>query len=150
MAAVCQVLQEDSLLWELLDTPLTLTIVTLAYAGLPAEALRTRGTLVERRQSLFATYVNRMFQRRSAATRYTRQQTECWLAWLVWQLAQHNQTVFSLERLQPDWLPVGRRWLPTQGARLLAAWVGLLAGLLAGLYDELDGVLVLGFGWSSG
>ena len=72
LAAVRQVLQEDPLLWELLDTPLMLTIVTLAYAGQPAEALRTRGTLVERRQSLFATYVDRMFQRRSAVTRYTR------------------------------------------------------------------------------
>jgi hypothetical protein len=61
LAAVRQVLQEDPLLWELLDTPLMLTIVTLAYSGQPAEALRTHGTLVERRQSLFATYVNRMF-----------------------------------------------------------------------------------------
>ena len=69
-----------------------LTVVTLAYAGQPAEALRTRGTLVERRQSLFATYVHRMFQRRSAVTRYTRPQTERWLAWLAWQLTQHSQT----------------------------------------------------------
>ena len=133
LAAVREVLQEDPMLWELLDTPLMLTIVTLAYAGQPAEALRTRGTLVERRQSLFATYVDRMFQRRSAVTRYTRPQTERWLAWLAWQLTQHSQTVFYLERLQPDWLPVGRRWLPTQGARLLAGLVGLVAGLVVGL-----------------
>jgi hypothetical protein len=100
-------------LWELLDTPLMLTVVTLAYAGQPAEALRTQGPLVERRQSLFATYVDRMFQRRSALALYTRQQTEHWLAWLAWQMAQHSQTSFYLERLQPDWLPLGRRWLPT-------------------------------------
>ena len=55
----------------LLDTPLMLTIVTLAYAGQPAEALRPGGTLVERRQSLFTAYVNGMFQRRSAVTRYS-------------------------------------------------------------------------------
>jgi len=65
LAAVRAALQDDPLLWELLDTPLMLTVVTLAYAGQPAEALRTRGTLAERRQSLFATYVERMFQRRS-------------------------------------------------------------------------------------
>jgi MFS family permease len=111
-----------------------LTIMTLAYTGQPAEALRTRGALVERRQSLFATYVNRMFQRRSAVTRYTHQQTERWLAWLAWQLTQHSQTTFSLERLQPDWLPVGRRWLPTHGAQLLAGLVGLLGGLPVGLF----------------
>jgi len=120
LSSVRQVLQDDPLLWDLLDTPLMLTIMTLAYAGQPAEALCMRGTLIEQRQSLFATYVNRMFQRRSAVTRYTRQQTERWLTWLAWQLTQHSQTVFYLERLQPDWLPVGRRWLPTQGTRLLA------------------------------
>jgi hypothetical protein len=152
LAAVRQVLQEDPLLWELLDTPLMLTIVTLAYAGLPAEALRTRGTLIERRQSLFATYVTRMFQRRSAVTRYTREQTERWLAWLGWQLAQHNQSAFYLERLQPDWLPVGRRWLPTQGARLLAGLVGLGGGLGGGLLFGLGDGLGTGllFGLVSG
>jgi len=139
LAAVRQVLQEDPLLWELLDTPLMLTIVTLTYAGQPAEALRMRGTLVERRQSLFATYVTRMFQRRSAVTRYMRPQIKRWLAWLAWQLAQHSQTVFYLERLQPDWLPVGRRWLPTQGARLLA---GLVGALLGTLLDRLGGALL--------
>jgi hypothetical protein len=144
LAAVRQVLQEDPVLWELLDTPLMLTIVTLAYAGQPAEALRTGQTVVERRQSLFTTYVNRMFQRRSAVTRYTRPQTERWLAWLAWQLTQHSQTDFHLERLQPDWLPVGRRWLPTQGARLLAALAGLGAGLSAGLGGGLDTGLTAG------
>lgn len=107
LAAVRQVLQEDPLLWELLDTPLMLTIVTLAYAGQPAEAFHTRGTPVEQRQFLFTAYVNRMFQHRSAVTRYTRQQTERWLAWLAWQMAQHGQSGFYLERLQPDWMPLG-------------------------------------------
>jgi hypothetical protein len=125
LASVRQVLQEDPLLWELLDTPLMLTIVTLAYAGQPAETLRSPGTLVERRQALFAAYVNRMFQRRSAVTRYSRPQTERWLAWLAWQLTQHSQTVSYLERLQPDWLPIEWSWLPKQGARLL---VGLVRG----------------------
>jgi hypothetical protein len=138
LAEVREALQGDPQLWELLDTPLMLTIVTLAYAGQPAEMLRAAGTVVERRQSLFTAYVNRMFQRRSPVTRYTRLQTERWLAWLAWQLAQHSQTVFYLERLQPDWLPVGRRWLPTQGARLLA---GLIGGLLGGLGIGLEAVL---------
>jgi hypothetical protein len=145
LAAVREVLQDDPLLWELLDTPLMLTVVTLAYAGQPAEALRTGGTLVERRQSLFAAYVNRIFQRRSAVTRYTRAQTERWLACLAWQLTQHSQTVFYLERMQPDWLPSGGHWLPTQGARLLAGLVGgLLGGLGAGLVYKLSTGLAAG------
>ena len=92
--------------------------------------------MVERRQSLFAAYVNRMFQRRSAVTRYTRPQT---VRWLAWQLTQHSQTVFYLERMQPDWLPSGGHWLPTQGARLLA---GLVGGLLGGLGAVLEAVLL--------
>jgi hypothetical protein len=128
-----------------------LTVVTVAYAGQPAEVLRTHGTLAERRQSLFATYVNRMFQRRSVMTHYTRQLTELWLAWLAWQLTQHSQTVFYLERLQPDWLPVERRWLSTQGARLLAGLVGglgvgLLYRLLTGPIDWLSLMLLVGLG----
>jgi hypothetical protein len=144
LAAVREVLRDDSLLWELLDTPLMLTIVTLAYAGQPAKALHTGETLAERRQSLFATYLTRMFQRRSPVTRYTSAQTKRWLAWLAWQLTQHSQTVFYLERLQPDWLPVRRRWLSAQGVRLLAGFVGLLAGLGFGLGGGLGAELVLG------
>jgi hypothetical protein len=144
LAAVRQVLQEDPQLWELLDTPLMLTVVTLAYAGQPAETLLLRGTLVERRQSLFTTYGHRMFQRRRPVPRYPQAQTERWLAWLAWQLMQHSQTDFYLERLQPDWLPVGRRWLPTQSARLLAASVGgLLGGLPIGLVAGLANGLII-------
>jgi DNA polymerase III delta prime subunit len=142
VAAVRAALQEDPLLWELLDTPLMLTVVTLAYAGQPVEGLRTGETLAERQQSLFTTYVNRMVQRRSAVTCYPRPQTEHWLAWLARQMTQHSQTVFYLERLQPDWLPVGRHWLSTQGARLLAGLVGgLLAGLVGGLVTMLADTL---------
>ena len=88
------------------------------------------GTPEAKRRDLFAAYVDRMFQRRSAMTRYTRQQTERWLAWLAWQMAQHSQTVFYLERMQPDWLPQGQRWLPIKGV----IWgVGLGTGLGVGL-----------------
>jgi hypothetical protein len=126
LAAVRQVLQEDPQLWEMLDTPLMLTVVTLAYAGQPAEALRTRGSLAERQQSLFATYVDRMFRRRSGVLRYPRVQTEHWLAWLARQMTQHNQTVFHLERMQPDWLPQKQRWILGRGVRLMVGLGGLL------------------------
>jgi hypothetical protein len=130
MAAVRQALQEDPTLWELLDTPLMLHIVSLTYAGQPVGPLRMPGTADVRRQQLFAAYVDRMFRRRSPVTPYTRQQTEHWLAWLAWQMGRHSQSVFYLERMQPDWLPLGQRWIPTEGV----AWgVGLLVGLGTGL-----------------
>jgi hypothetical protein len=149
LAAVRNALGDDPTLWELLDTPLMLTIVTLAYAGEPVVAFHASGTLEARRRDLFAAYVDRMFQRRGASTRYTRQQTERWLAWLAWQMTQHDQTVFYLERMQPDWLPPGQRWVPTQGSKVLA---GLLGGPLGGLLGWLlEGLaFALGFGLGRG
>jgi eukaryotic-like serine/threonine-protein kinase len=130
LVAVHEALGNDPTLWELLDTPLMLTIVTLAYAGQPVAEPR-RGNLSEpQNRPLFATYINRMFQRRGVSTRYTHQQTEHWLAWLAWQMTQHSQTVFYLERMQPDWLPPRQHWVPIQGVRLGA---GLSACLLVGL-----------------
>jgi NACHT domain len=137
LAAVRQALQQDSTLWELLDTPLMLYVVTLAYAGEIGEILHIQGTLAERRQHLFATYVDRMFRRRSAITTYTHQQTERWLTWLAWQMTQHSQTVFYLERMQPDWLPPQQHRGPMLGA-------GLLAGLLFGLDFALPAVQDIG------
>jgi DNA polymerase III delta prime subunit len=138
LAAVRQTLQEDPALGELLDTPLMLTIVTLAYAGESGGALRMGVTLGERRQYLFAAYVDRMFQRRSATIHYHRQQSERFLAWLARQMTQHNQTVFYMERMQPYWLPQEQRWIPTRGAGLLA---GLLSGLTLGLFGLVSGSL---------
>lgn len=134
LAAVREALRDDTTLWELVDTPLMLTIVTLAYAGQPVQTLRTQGTLEERRQRLFAAYADHMFRRRSASTSYTRQQT------------RHSQTVLSLERLQPAWLAPRQHWVPTHGARLVVGLIGgmgfgLGGGLLTGLIVELrDGL----------
>jgi hypothetical protein len=137
LASVRQTLQEDPTLWELLETPLMLTIVTLAYAGEPFMAFHASWTPEAKRRDLFAAYVDRMFRRRSAIARYTRQQTECWLAWLAWQLTQHSQTVFSLEQMQPDWLPLQQRWWLTTG-------LGVTCALLAGLGGGLGGGLGVG------
>jgi hypothetical protein len=136
-AAVHAALREDPTLWELLDTPLMLFVMMLTYAGQPVAALRTSGTLQERRRDLFEHYVDRMFQRRSASRPYPRPQTEHWLTWLAWQMEQHGLTVFHLERMQPDWLPPHPRVM-------LATGMGLLAGLVFGLGGGLGGGLVTG------
>ena len=134
LAALREAIRDEPMLWELLDTPLMLTIVTLACTGELVETLRLRGTPDEWRQHLFAAYVDRMFRRRSAITDYTRPQTERWLAWLAWQMSQHSQTVFYLEGIQPDWLPSWQRWWPTSGVRWLDALVGgLVNGLVFGV-----------------
>lgn len=109
-----------------------LHIVTLAYRDQPVAALQTDGSIEARRQHLFAAYIDRMFRHRNPATRYPREQTLPWLAWLARQMMQRSQTVFYIERLQPDWLPDLSKWRLAYGLG-----IGLLCGLLGGLGNAL-------------
>ena len=147
--AVREAIRQDPTLWDLLDAPLMLKIVTVAYSGQPESQPRLSGTLEERHTRLFEAYVDQMFRRRGVASCYTQQQTVHWLTWLAWQMVQRNQTVFYIERLQPDWLPGSQRWV----YRSLDGLVfGLFYGLVVGLFGGLDLGLVCGlvFGLSVG
>jgi hypothetical protein len=87
-------IRDDPSLWELLDSPLLLNIVTLAYGSQMAAPVPISGALAERRDHLFGLYVNQMLRRRAAERRYTTEQTVHWLSWLASQMAKHGQTVF--------------------------------------------------------
>jgi hypothetical protein len=93
-----------------------------AGGGVPRASALTR--------ALLAADIERVLQRRSPITRDTRRQTERWLAWLAWQMTRHPQTLWSLERLQPPWLPDRVRWMSRKGGRLSS---GLVGGLIVGL-----------------
>jgi predicted NACHT family NTPase len=99
-------LRSDPALWELLETPLMLSIVALAYQGRPMSdvLVLVTGGVEARRARLFATYTDAMFERRGQTRSYTRQETLRWLAWLAQSLIRHNQTVYYLEWMQPSWL----------------------------------------------
>ena len=137
-AAVRGAISHDPMLREMLDSPLMLNIVTVAYGGGRDPELQMGGTLEGRRTRLFAAYVDQMFRRRGVNRRYTPQQTVHWLSWLAWQMVQRSQTVFYIERLQPDWLPGEERWAFSLVCRLV---VGLVVGLALGSFA---GVV---FGW---
>jgi eukaryotic-like serine/threonine-protein kinase len=138
LAGVRAALQADVTLKELAASPLLLSTMTLAYRGVPAELLPATGTLEEQRTELFATYVDQMFTRRGAATCYSRQQTLHWLGWLATALNQQAQTVFYIERLQPDWLATRqlRLWYSLVD-RVGGLVLGLIGGLLVGLVYRL-------------
>ena len=65
--AVRRAMGHDPMLGEMLDSPLMLNIVTVAYAGQPESQPRLSGTLKERRDHLFGVYVDQMFRRRGVA-----------------------------------------------------------------------------------
>jgi NACHT domain len=56
LAGLRAVLRDDEVLWELLETPLVLSIVALTYQGRPAEDIHSTGSLEQRRIHLFETY----------------------------------------------------------------------------------------------
>jgi len=139
-------LREDPSLWDLLDSPLLLNIVTVSYAGQTAVPAPITGTAVERRDQLFGSYVKHMLVRRAADSRYTREQTVRWLSWLAHQMDDHGQTVFDLERLQLDWLSRGQRQTIRKCAGRIAGTVfGIVGfGLFAGVYVGLAFAIFIG------
>ena len=146
LAGVRTALRDDETLWELLDTPLMLSIVALAYRGRSAAEVRATGSLEERRAHLFANYTERMFERRTKVTEYTREQTIRWLAWLARSLMHNNLSVFYVEWMQPDWLPSrAQRWIV---AMMPIMFSGLVGGLVVGLVVGLVFGLVIGLVWA--
>jgi DNA polymerase III delta prime subunit len=145
LAGVRKALRVDPVLRELLDTPLMLTIVALAYEGTPFEALQIGGTAETHRKHLFAVYIDRMFRRRGVEIRYSPEQTIYWLKWLAWQMRNHNHIQFYIERLQPTWLPKNQQWIPPLVTALVAALLFASAGVTIGWgFSGLVGPLVSG------
>ena len=110
-------LSKDPGLAELAQTPLTLSMMTLAYGGAAPKDIPANISLVERRRHLFDTYIDRMMQRKARRDRgipfdlnpdndvpereypYTREQVNRYLGWLAVRLSERMQTVFPLDRL---------------------------------------------------
>ena len=143
LAAAREILQHDAVLQELVETPLMLSAMTLAYQGASVEDLQLGGTIEGRRKHLFDRYVQQMFARRHANHPYPHEQTIHWLAWLAQQMTAHAQTIFMIEGLQFDWLPARVQQRAHRVARLV--W-GLVGGLGVGLIGGLGGGLVGGLG----
>ncbi|MEH1819157.1 MAG: NACHT domain-containing protein [Nostoc sp.] len=118
LQAVKTLLQEDNALQELAKSPLTLSVMSLAYRGKKVEELHQIGSLEERRQHLFDSYIERMFKQEKTGKpsgykyRYENQQTKKWLTWLAQRMTKESQTVFLIEQLQP-------RWLKTKSEKIL-------------------------------
>jgi hypothetical protein len=130
LSALRAALHRDALLRELTSTPLILSILTLTYQGVSVEEF-LRGGLAPTRQQVFEHYVERMLARRGGKVQYRPKQTIHRLAWLAQQLVQHDQTVFYIERMQPDWLLEDRlRLFYFSAVRLL---VGLLVAVFFGV-----------------
>lgn len=125
-------LHTDAGLRELAQTPLMLSIMTLAYYRMPADIAVSLGNRRAGRQLLFDVYVERMVRYRSGEKEYAPDDAVRWLAWLAQAMAQQNRRIFFLETLQPNWLPRPRQRRFADGIKFTITLLCLLVGALAG------------------
>ena len=134
--ALRHVLMTNPALAELATTPLMVHILILTYRGTSVEQLSMQHEQLQ--QQIWTDYLARMVERKGNGRRYPLNRTRAWLGWLARQMRAHNQTVFYLEHVQPDWLADRQRrvyeWL---GVRLPAIMIGALVSILIGwLFHE--------------
>ena len=124
LAALRAALKKNLLLQTLATTPLLLQVLMLTYQGMSVRELPNREAQL--RQQIWADYIQRMVERKGDARRYPLHTTGAWLSWLAREMQKHNQTIFFLEQIQPDWLPKRQRFF--------YPWsIGLIFGLVFGL-----------------
>jgi NACHT domain len=104
LSALKAVLPQDAELQELAKSPLMLSVMSLAYQDFTPEQLTVGGKIEDYRKRLFATYIDRMFQRRGTTQQYSREETQRWLIWLARRLTEKSQLIFLIEQMQPNWL----------------------------------------------
>ena len=143
VAGLCTELTKNSTLAELATTPLLLDVLLLVYQGKEPRGLsRQRKALL---QQVWDTYVKQMIGRKGDKQRYPGPQTIRWLGWLAQLMREHNQTVFFLEHLQPDWLPKRPKAFYQWSVGLVGALLGVLViWLSGGLSGGLSVDLVIG------
>jgi hypothetical protein len=106
MTGIQKVLEYDAVLRELAETPLFLSIMTLAYRATNFTNILVSQNMEEQRKHLFDTYIERMFTRpeRSKNEQFKKQDVLHYIPWLAHKMIRHNQVPFLLEHIQPDWL----------------------------------------------
>jgi hypothetical protein len=147
LLALRRVLRTNSTLAEVATTPLMVHILILTYQGTSVRRLSTQREQLE--SQVWTDYLTRMVERKGHTMLYPLHQTRSWLGWLAHQMRSHNQTVFYLEQMQPDWLtdklqPI-YKWL---GVRLPAMIIGALVSVLIGwFFVGFSGFLLDISGW---
>ena len=121
LSGIRSLLRKDGDLRALVRTPLMLHVVTLAYRGVSVQALHKMGNREEQQRQIFEQYIQQRLQDQQATG--TKQQTLHYLVFLARQMRIHNQSVFYLEHVQPDWLEAKRE----------RCWYEFLAGKSAGI-----------------
>jgi hypothetical protein len=134
LAALRTILKSDHVLQALARSPLMLSVMSLAYMNLSAEAVKSKeqDTVETRHKHLFNTFVERMFMRKGKSDQlYASKQVIGWLSWIAKKMLLSYESIFLIEQLQPSWL--SSRW-ERRGYTLISRSIGgLIAGISVGL-----------------
>lgn len=139
-------IQSDWQLREALRSPLLLSLYPQAFPALNSSGWSPTDTVEERRQSLFAAFVDTVFtptESTDSAPDITpkegegtfKSQCQGWLAFLATKMQAAGTTLFYVEDLQPHWLP--KRLI-----RRYRGLYGLILGLFLGLITWLSSILI--------
>jgi hypothetical protein len=107
LATLRKVVNTDPVLQELAQTPLMLSIMSLASQGAGADELAGQkgDSPDERRKQVFHLYVEKMLQRKGTTSLvFPKEKTIGWLSWLAGKMREHSQSILLVEGLQPSWL----------------------------------------------
>lgn len=104
MDGLRQQMATDRRLRALAETPLTLSIMTLAYQELDTTTLPADTSLDAQRQHLLDTYIHTMFERHGKSKDQQPEDMMAYLSWLAGRMVERRQTLFHIENLQWDWL----------------------------------------------
>jgi DNA polymerase III delta prime subunit len=143
LTGVRTAIQGDSILQELVKTPLMLSVITVTFEGILAQDLPQVSSREEYLEYLFNAYIERMlFRRQSVNKKYTKKQTKQWLSWLARSMFQYSQSIFLIEKMQPEQLKnKTQKIIYRIGSRL--AW-NLIAGITWGLLSPPGYKLIIG------
>src|SRR5258705_5955376 len=107
LAALRDAVNTDPVLQELAQTPLMLSIMSLACQGAGGDGLASQkgGSLEERRKQIFGLYVEEIFKRKEMSSLvFPKEKVIGWLSWLARKMMGHSQSVFLVGGLEPNWL----------------------------------------------
>lgn len=145
LSSLRTLLHKDKALQELAQSPLMMSIMTLAYRGLSIEELAHLDTFERRRTHLLKAYINRMFEYRGGNKGFVRKQAIHWLNWLAQKMTENAQSIFFLEGIQPNWLSHDARKLYGAAVVLISATIcGIAVGLVGGIIGGFTGKIANG------
>lgn len=106
MAGLKEAFKKDSILCEMAETPLLLSIMIFTYRNKKDKGVLASNDIDGERKQLFENYIGQMFER-SRSTKdfpYKKQDVLRWLTWLAQTMNKHHAIPYILEDMQPDWL----------------------------------------------